>query len=306
MVMPFDRVTDSVAVPFDVILPHPSVPEKFVTAARDGMLRVWDLNTYRQTQVLATDFKSQTVHCTGLCIADGLEIQLSSWTDGCVRCHDLTDAKLLWTLPKAHRSAITAICLSPSLKYFVTGGSDGDVIMWDIRSRQQRLSLKDHSQDVVHLQLFDDDKHLLSASKDRIVCAWDLSTGKRVTAHEAHQGPLTSALLGRNQSEVYTAGMDHRINVFDLRYREPIRATSYCPPGTEAYATKIRRSVDERMLVTGGNDQLVKLWDPRKLTLLSTGLGHSGTVVDCAFTCDNKQVVSCGQEGSIMVWNIYA
>lgn len=300
-------LTDSVAAPFTALLPHPSDPERFITAALDGYLRSWNLSTYRQLQRFDTDSKNaQSISCSSIAIADGLEMQLSAWSDGAVRCHDLTNNKLLWTLSRAHRGQITSLALSPSLKYFITGGSEGDVKLWDIRSREIKMELKDHSQAVEHVQLFDDDKHLLTASRDRTVNTWDLTTGRRITSHEAHVGPLTSALLSRNQTEVYTVGHDHKVNVYDLRYKEPARSAAYCPAQCDAFATKIRRSVDERLLCTGGTDQVVKLWDPRNLSMLVTGFGHSGTVTDCGFTCDNRQVLSCGSEGNIMVWNVYA
>jgi cilia- and flagella-associated protein 52 len=300
-------VADSVPGRFTVVTPHPSDPERFYTASTDGFLRSWDLSTYRQQQIFPHDGKTATgLVCSAICIADGLELMLSAWSDGAVRCHDLTNTKLLWTHARAHRRAVTALALSPSLKYFVSGSDEGEIRVCDIRSREVKLELKDHTQAIVHLQLFDDDRHLLSASKDRMISTWDLTTGRRVTSHEAHHGPISSAFLSRNQTEVYSVGNDHRIHVHDIRHREPVRAAAYCPPQSEAVATKVRRSVDERLLVTSGTDQVVKLWEPRTLSVVTTGFAHSGTVTDVGFTCDNRQVLSCGDEGAVMVWNVYA
>ncbi|CUG89836.1 WD40 repeat-containing protein, putative [Bodo saltans] len=300
-------VADSVPGKFTVVTPHPSDPERFYTASTDGFLRSWDLSSYRQQQIFPHDGKTATgLSCSAICIADGLELMLSAWSDGAVRCHDLTNTKLLWTHARAHRRAVTALALSPSLKYFVSGSDEGEIRICDIRSREVKLELKDHTQAIVHLQLFDDDRHLLSASKDRMISTWDLTTGRRVTSHEAHHGPISSAFLSRNQTEVYSVGNDHRIHVHDIRHREAVRAAAYCPPQSEAVATKLRRSVDERLLVTSGTDQVVKLWEPRTLSVVTTGYAHSGTVTDVGFTCDNRQVLSCGDEGAVMVWNVYA
>jgi WD40 repeat protein len=301
-------VSDAVAASYDVIVSHPSSTDRFYTASRDGALRAWDLNSYTVSGVFDhRDVKELSrLQCNAMCIADGLEMQLSAWSDGCVRCHDLTNYKLLWTHTNAHRSPVTAICLSPSLKFFVTGSAQGEIKLWDIRSKELKGELKDHQQAVVQLQLFEDDKHLLSASKDRTVCSWDLTTMKRLTCHEAHVGPLTGAFLCRNQASVYTTGVDQKICQWDLRYREAARVVNYAAPGSDAYATVLRRSVDERFLVTGGTDQIVTLWEERMLQPISRGFGHSGTIVDATFTSDNKQILSCGAEGAAMVWNVYA
>jgi WD40 repeat protein len=301
------RVSDAVSTPYDSIVPHPSNPEKFITASRDGVLRQWELNDYRIGGVFQNHVKEEAakMSCSAISVSDGLEIQLSSWSDGCVRCHDMTNFALLWTHTSAHRSAITALCVSSSMKFYITGSAEGEIKVWDIRTRELKGELKDHKQNVVALQLFEDDCHLISASKDRTVVTWDLVHFRRLTSHEAHAGPLTSMFLSKNQCNVYTAGMDRTIAQWDLRQKEPIRVVPYSPVGSDAYCTCIRRSEDETTLVTGGTDQLVKLWDERSMTVTATGRGHSGTVTDCAFTCDGKQVLSCGSESAVLVWNVY-
>ena len=303
------HVSDAVAAGYDLIVPHPSAPELFVTASNDGMLRLWNLNDYRCTGV----FESQTetrenvahIRCTAICISDGLDIQLSAWSDGCIRCHDMTNCALLWVHARAHRCGVTALCLSPSASFFVTGSEEGEIKVWDTRTRELRAELKDHRQAVVHLQLFTDDRHLLSASKDRTVLTWDLESKRRITAHETHTGPLTSALLCPNQCNVYTAGMDHRLALWDLRQREATKVVHYVPAGCEAYCTCVRRSHSSQYLATGGNDQIVRLWDERLFKPICTGVGHSGTVTDCGFTSDDKQILSCGTDGCVMTWNVY-
>ncbi len=300
-------ISDAVCAPYDVIAPHPGQPEKFVTASADGLLRLWELNQYRILGVFEYSTKEgQQPRCTGIQICEGLEIMLSSWTDGCVRCHDLTNFKLLWLHSRVHRAAVTAICLSKSAKYYVTGSTEGDIKIWDIRSRELKGELKDHRQPIVSLQIFDDDRHLLSSSKDRTLIAWDLTSFKRVALLETHAGPLTSTLLCQNQVNIYTASMDHTIAMWDIRQKEPARQIPYCPAGSEAYCTTLNRSIDERLLCTGGTDQIVQLWDERRLKPISKGYGHSASVVQAAFTADSRQVLSCGADACVMVWNVYS
>jgi WD40 repeat protein len=303
-----ERWADAVDAAHELIVAHPSRPDVCVTAGRDGIVRQWDLNSYRVTGQFQQDGKdSHAAKCSGICVSDGLEIQLSAWSDGCVRCHDMTNFQLLWTHARAHRSAVTAIAVSQSMKFFVTGSSEGDIKIWDMRTRELKGELKDHLQAIVKLEIFDDDRHVISASKDRTVVTWDIVNCRRLTSHEAHSGPLTSMLLCRNQCNVYTSGADKKINYWDLRQKEPVRTTNYAQDlASEAYCTRISRSGDERLLATGGTDQIVRLWDERSMAVLATGLGHSGTVTDCVFTSDNKQVLSCGTDSAFMVWNVYA
>ena len=40
--------------------------------------------------------------------------------------------------------------------------------------------------------------------------------------------------------------------------------------------------------------------------LLSTGIGHSGTIAKIKFSPDDKQVISVGEDGNIFIWNLFA
>ena len=47
------------------------------------------------------------------------------------------------------------------------------------------------------------------------------------------------------------------------------------------------------------------LWDIRMGKTLHEGVGHSGKVRDIQFSPDDKQVVSVGDDGCVLVWNVY-
>jgi WD40 repeat protein/DNA-binding XRE family transcriptional regulator len=60
---------------------------------------------------------------------------------------------------------------------------------------------------------------------------------------------------------------------------------------------------DERSLATGGQDGMVKLWDPEQGTLLWTGW-HTGAVHKVAFSPDGRTLASGGEDGVIRFWDV--
>lgn len=356
------KISDAVRAPFTAIVAHPIDPARFVTASLDGMLREWDLNTYLCRAIFEADTTTGTMNkgnntvsgnpssrtlapkqCTAMRISESLDLLLSAWTDGCVRCHDLTNHKLLWAHHQAHRVAVTSICATASFKYYVTGGEDGEVKMWDTKTRELRGSSNAHQQAVVHIEFFEGEQHLLTASKDRTVCTWEmganLSTLRRVTFHQTHLGPLMGCKLSRNQQYFYSIGVDRKIHMCDLRNpAEPVKVADYSnvPHGralnggtessvgsseAEHHTASMLRSLmgskdsypmcfaftnDERFVVTGGSDMVVRVWDTNTLhEPLAMAAGHSGGVTDITFTCDQKQIISCSSDATIVVWNCY-
>ena len=56
--------------------------------------------------------------------------------------------------------------------------------------------------------------------------------------------------------------------------------------------------------MSGGGDKLVKLWHYDEGQCQAVGIGHSGTVTKVVVSPDQRNVVSVGDEGAILIWNI--
>lgn len=60
-----------------------------------------------------------------------------------------------------------------------------------------------------------------------------------------------------------------------------------------------------RYVVTGGTRQLVKLWEYPSLRRVGEYQGHSGTINHVRFSPDDRQIISVGDDGITLVWNLY-
>ncbi|KAI5652165.1 cilia- and flagella-associated protein 52 [Phthorimaea operculella] len=63
-------------------------------------------------------------------------------------------------------------------------------------------------------------------------------------------------------------------------------------------------SSDGSLFVTGGNDQMVKLWRYQEGIYTHMGLGHAGAVTSCKFSHNMRYVVSACAAGTIIVWRV--
>lgn len=70
-----------------------------------------------------------------------------------------------------------------------------------------------------------------------------------------------------------------------------------------SWVTTVAYSLDGTKIVTGGNDDKVKIWSSTG-TLLFTCTGHTGDITNVKITPDNNFVVSSSKDDKIKIWNI--
>ena len=277
------------------------VSDKFASCSMDETIRLWDISDY----VVAS-------HCTAQsggspnCLTYNDEVIISGWADGKIRMFKNETGKQLWQIDNAHKRGVENLTLSSNLKFLASGGQEGEVRLWEMKSREMISHLKEHTNKVTKVQLISDDMFLLSSSRDRALLCWDLQKEKRVSAHYQRMGGINyfDTVIERNL--VLTTGQDRKITYWDLREANPIRSidtNKNLKKGDECFGLMV--SHDQKMFATGGSEQIVKLWDVATGNLIGEGNGHSGCIKSLAFSWDDKQLVSGGEDGNILLWNIF-
>ncbi|KAF1326322.1 Nuclear protein export factor, partial [Globisporangium splendens] len=272
------------------------VSDRFATVSRDCTIRVWDASDYAVTTKCS-------VTNAGLptCLQYSLDVLLTGWTDGAIRCHSADTAHLVWSIDNAHTGGVTAMVPSHNQRFIVSAGVGGEVRVWDLRRRDMVSHLKERAMAVTHLALYGDDMHVLSCSRDRGILCWDLRNECRISSRIQRVGGINTVALSNNQKLVLSAGQEKRISYWDLRIESPVHII-HKAHDEEATCIAVAHTLD--IFATGGNDRLVKIWDFTSGELLLDGVGHSGNSRSIAFSPDDRQLVSVGDDGSILIWNV--
>lgn len=284
----------------DISFPH-GVSDRVVScspaATEAAPIRLWDLNSYA-SPIHGAPVRSTTPSCVTVLG----ELVLSGWSDRRIRAMDLLDGSLLWTVDNAHRDVVSAVLGSNNMRYFISGGNDGEVRVWELKSREMFVNLKEHTNRVTALAVFADDAHVISASRDKCFLVWDLRRERRVASYAQKMGGINDVCLANDQVTVLTVGSERKITYWDLRAADPVRVIDY---GHDAESCSVALSHSNKFFVTAGSDQAVRLWDFSTGRCIAEGLGHSKTVSKARFSPDDRQVVSVGADGCMLVWNVW-
>ena len=118
--------------------------EKFITCSMDGTIRLWDANDYSVRARCVSNAKVvESIYPQCALFTD--EVILSGWSDGKIRAFRVDNNEQLWQIDNAHKNGVTAIALSHNLKFIVSGGNEGEIRVWEIRSRELIAHLKEHT-----------------------------------------------------------------------------------------------------------------------------------------------------------------
>lgn len=164
---------------------------RMATASEDAVIRVWDIDEY---EVMATCYprKEQEPHARPLALVF-CNLLFSGWSDGRILAHSAETGESLWVLNHAHDphyennnnspgfivedsqyTGVTALALSGNRKFLVSGGSQGDVRVWEMRTRELIFHFKEHKLRITGIKLSHDDSIAFTSSYDRSILHWDL------------------------------------------------------------------------------------------------------------------------------------
>lgn len=271
--------------------------DRFATCSSDHTIRFWDAADY--SIISKSVFKKSDA--IPKCLTFVNDILFSGWSDGSIRSFDpFKNSEIISHIPNAHKSSITTIVGASNAKFFVTGGEEGSIRVWEIRNNNLSRQFSEHQGPITRLRMFKDDIHVLSSGRDKRVLCWDLIAQRCISTHIAQMGAINDVALFNNQQNFITVGANKSITLWDIRQSKPIRIQEY---HTVFEPTCISIASNDLTFAVGGTDEIVHLYDVASGKELSIGEGHSKPIQKLSFSPDFKQLVSVGNDGCIFVWN---
>jgi len=156
-------------------------------------------------------------------------------------------------------------------------GSETELVIWDARTGQHKLTLK-HPAKVQSVAWGPDGKTLVTAA-ERSALIWDVDAGVELFRLSGHTGSITSVAWCPATHRVATAAEDGTARVWDAKTgKEWITLTGHRGPVVMA-----EFSVDGQELLTASSDGTVRLWRLDPLVLASQRRPRDWTDQERAF-----------------------
>jgi WD40 repeat protein len=180
----------------------------------------------------------------------------------------------------------------------------GRLVAWDTRRNKIITDIKLHRAPVLSVAYQPAGKGaFLSAGGDGQLKI-RLPEGERLTIH-AHDGPTFQATYSATGRYVYTVGADRTAKIWDsaqLDQKNPHPRAIM--KGHLKYVLAADMSPDEKLLVTGGADKALNLWEVTSGRLLGQMQGYTSDVESVAFTPNGRLIISASEDRSVRIWSV--
>lgn len=196
----------------------------------------------------------------------------------------------------------------------VSGSSDSGLIIWDYEKGSQRSTMagetasdwargkarvEGHRDRVRCVAVSRSGSWLVSGSADDTIRVWEAATGTCHRTLTGHTNSVWTVAITRDGHNVFS-GAHQEFWMWDRRSGKRVGNFD----GHSSWIKCCALSRDDMWIVSGSNDETLKVWDVRTGDIEQTLRGHVAPVTCCDVSSDSTIVVSGSQDGSCRMWSV--
>jgi len=277
-----------------------------LSAGADKTLKLWDLDTGKELKIFK--YHDDEVNCCAFS-PDGKYI-VSGSQDGMLKIWNADTCEETARL-EGHQDAVNSCAFSPDGTIIVSGSDDGSVIFWDTITKQELEKIDISHRPVTCCDFSPDGNIVAAACEDGMLTLIDSESFEELSYTSAMKS-LNCCAFGPDGEIIvtggYSGGRDYVPAIFyrtegdELEPEEPFEYTI----DQEQHAEDITAcafSPDGSLVVTGGEDNYLILWDAVDFEFSAKLAGHSAEITSCVFSPDGKMIASTSKDGSMKIWN---
>ena len=237
---------------------------------------------------------SGEIYC--LAISNDGKFIVTGSKDASLRVWDFDERKLV-ACYYGHTSYVNCVIVSSDSGFVVSGSNDRLLIVWDLKMHCLRKVLGGHTGSIQSVALSLDEKLLISGSYDCEIRVWSMGDFGLVKVIKTQKQVCSLLFISNNK---FALGEILKINICDINsfsISQSIIAHNFA-------INSISKTSNNIYLITGSDDETVKIWNLHSLSLHGTLKGHSDFVNSVCVTSDDSKIISSSNNSRIIIWSI--
>ena len=202
-------------------------------------------------------------------------------------------------LPKVHSGSIKTLSIIPNTTTMLSGGSDSNIVIWNIKQRMKNAILKGHKGRIWSISS-KSPKIAASASGDGTVRLWNLQSRDTKYIYEYGHNDVYSVDMNAQCTRFITGGFDRSFDLVDIETGRAIfRRNEH-----QASITSVLFDPSGDMAVTGGKDLAIKIWDLRNAMVVRELTPILAEVTSVAADSSFSHILGSTKNSSHRIWDL--
>src|SRR6266849_5768696 len=279
------------------------------SAGEDRVICLWDLETGR----LAGTLKGHTDRIQALAWHPKGHRLVSGGWDTTARLWNAQAFEPIILLNE-HSDQVTALAFSPDGGLLACADSALAIHIWDAEAGKSLHILREHDEEIRCLAFSPDGCLLASGGADQVIHLWDARQGRLLSSRGDHILLRTQIAVTPDGSRMASTCGGAGLRIWNTETREGLTERQgegakarqeVAPVPEDAAMDVLAGSPDGRLLVGGGNDNRVRIWETATGKVQAILEGQKGKVAAAAFSPDSAVVASASDvDGMVWLWRI--
>ena len=288
--------------------------QRFASGGWNGLANIWE----RESGKLIATLKHGGEYVNAVTFSPDGQFLATGSDDpaGYIQVWNIATGQRVKVIP-GHSDEVLSLVYSRDGQRLLSSSYDKTARLWDVESGQEIRKFVGHTWWVWSAEFSPDEQQIVTAGQDGVAIVWDVKTDERTPTFSGHQGPVFCASFSPDGKHVVSAGYDRRILLWKPSDLVPIDFKNLAQSGQvsspavfqafDGHTDAVRSIVfsdDGTLLLSGSQDNTVRVWEIATGQMLKTFRGHGGQVQAAVFLPKGERILSASHDHTIREWSI--
>ncbi|KAH8927891.1 dynein regulator [Atractiella rhizophila] len=217
---------------------------------------------------------------------------------------------------KGHTKSVSDVDFNSDGKLLASCSSDLSIKIWDVTEDYKCIKTFHHDHTVSSVRFLPPlDSAVVSASRDKTIRIWELSTGHCIKTIQGHDDWIRCVAPSIDGSRIVSCSNDQTAKMFSLPGGENrlefrghdhvIEVCVFAPANCNAAIRELSGlEILASFVATGSRDKTIKLWDTTSGQCLWTFSGHNNWIRALVFHPSGLYLLSSSDDKTIKIWDL--